>query len=264
MPHQINWIAKGQKYQPNVSGGATPHEPGDIPIPEEDGLKLPGGPNVFGEPVDAPLAVYYIRKLWQEVLGNDEHENLLKIADNTKKFFSDTKDYIDNDLKDFTKEEFKMKLDALTMLWEKANHWLVALLDNSFGITMDKSTMMKTLSQPGCEGMRFYLALKNKADEQQNEKKNETLSGELPIVLTLVTVGVDQCAKDLHFKFDSQKQDLNEIPDIETSSLCTEYPRTPMIVGKHGPKTQGLEPYVLYQYSIFEKQKDHDKYKQEK
>src|SRR3954470_4839134 len=115
MPNKIKWIAAGKKYQKPATPGAPPEIDGNIEISasEEAGIKMPESSNIYGEPVDAKLAVYYIKKLWE------------------------------------------------TAKPDESNSQLFALIDNSFGITLDKSILLQTLSQPGCEGIRFYLGTKD-------------------------------------------------------------------------------------------------------
>jgi hypothetical protein len=94
----------------------------------------------------------------------------------------------------------KNMLEAL----EKAGHGLFGLIDkkdnkdsgsdiikqlilNSMGVTFDKSQILRIISQPKCEGVRFYHALrKNKKGEDDS--------------VTLVLVGVDKNGFDLNYK----------------------------------------------------------------
>src|SRR5215208_409621 len=50
-------------------------------------------------------------------------------------------------------------------LWDKVKttdnlEELKKLLQGTFAITLDKNVLLKTISQPRCEGIRFYLAMK--------------------------------------------------------------------------------------------------------
>jgi hypothetical protein len=199
------WIAAGgKKYTKPARPGAPPTTDANIEIPEseESVINMPDGNPIFGEPVDARLAVYYIKTLWETVKP------------------------------------------------EESKSWLYALLDNSFGITIDKSILLKTLSQPGCEGMRFYLAMRD------SQGGNPSLPG----VLTLVTVGVDSKGTDLNFSYNGEITFTDDIPDVENLSLCTEYPHVSVnIPDKDNPNSPGLAPYVLYQYAKLTIQKDNEK-----
>jgi hypothetical protein len=200
MPNKGKWIAAGKKYQKPATPGAPAEIDGNIEIPrsEEAGIKMQDVNNIYGEPVDARLAIYYIKKLWETVKPDESNS-------------------------------------------------CVALLDNSFGFTIDKSLLLQTLSQPSCEGIRFYLAMRDNTGEGQS----------LPGVLTLVTVGVDSNGKDLNFKYNRDIPFVDDLPDVENLSLTGEYPRTPpAIADKSNPDSPGLEPYVLYQYARLAIQKD--------
>jgi hypothetical protein len=54
------------------------------------------------------------------------------------------------------------------------------MMEGSFAITFDKNVLLKTISQPKCEGIRFYLCVKKGPGDKD--------------VLSLVTVGVTQMA----------------------------------------------------------------------
>ncbi len=99
------------------------------------------------------------------------------------------------------------------------------LMEGSFAITFDKNVLLKTISQPKCEGVRFYLCLKQ--TEQQED------------VLSLVTVGVDANGKDLLYEY----QPGIPVEDIPTRSLVAEYGYPPGRLQQSGP---ALEPFVLF------------------
>ena len=99
------------------------------------------------------------------------------------------------------------------------------LIEGSFAITFDKNVLLKTISQPKCEGVRFYLCLKQ-AEQQED-------------VLSLVTVGVDANGKDLLYEF----QPGIPVEDIQTRSLIAEYGYPPPRLQQSGP---ALDPFVLF------------------
>jgi len=68
---------------------------------------------------------------------------------------------------------------------------LKQLLVKSSAITIDKNGLLKTLSQPGCEGIRFYLCKKIVALPDGSKES----------FASLVTVGVDAGGKDLHYNY---------------------------------------------------------------
>jgi hypothetical protein len=101
------------------------------------------------------------------------------------------------------------------------------LIEGSFAITLDKNILLKTLSQPKCEGVRFYLCIK------KGEKGEDLLS--------LITVGVDEAGKDLLYEF----KEGTEVQDIPTRSLVAEYGFPP---GRF-QASASLDPFVLFKFS---------------
>jgi len=117
---------------------------------------------------------------------------------------------------------------------------LKKLLTRSSAVTIDKNGLLKTLSQPGCEGIRFYLC-----------KKMVTLNdGSKESFASLATVGVDAAGKDLHYDF--IKDTLNEglvAADLKSTSLVTEY-GTPPPWGSSIDATSLADKLVLLQYAL--------------
>jgi len=113
------------------------------------------------------------------------------------------------------------------------------LLRRSSGITVDKNVLLKTISQPGCEGIRFYLC-----------KKLITLSdSSKETFASLVMVGVDADGKDLHYDFVREKLSGGLLAaDITNTSLVSEYTTPPP------PRTltsQTIDDkFVLLQYAL--------------
>ncbi len=93
---------------------------------------------------------------------------------------------------------------------------LLLLLVASFGITFDKSILLKILSQPLCEGIRFYPCKKNVPDD----------TGEKKPFFSLVLVGVDKDGHDLHFE-GSTLDDIKSGPPDISRSLTSEYGHPP-------------------------------------
>lgn len=123
---------------------------------------------------------------------------------------------------------------------EDASDELKKLLIRSSAITIDKNGLLKTLSQPGCEGIRFYLC-----------KKIVTLSdGSKESFASLVTVGVDADGKDLHYDFVKDRlSDGLLAAAISNTSLVSEYGAPP-------PTTSGVaeedlaDKLVLLDYAL--------------
>ena len=245
------WVIPGQAFKP--SNNPLHKNDGteidvDVEIPESEGIVMPGKKEIYGLPIHARLAVFYIRKLWQEL----ENKKLLSIHEDTRRFFNVIRGHFDKKSEGFKREEFLKELEVMDRRWREANDWLIELLRNSFAVTMDKSILLKTLSQPDCEGIRYYLAMKRRPDIQSKEKHDIELTDSegKPVKLTLVTVGVDKVGTDLHYNFNPKFHTTETIPDIENESLCTEYPRTPGIAEKFKVNLPALEPYVLFKYAM--------------
>jgi hypothetical protein len=95
---------------------------------------------------------------------------------------------------------------------------LKKLLIRSSAITIDKNGLLKTLSQPGCEGIRFYLCKKVLTLEDSSKES----------FASLVTVGVDANGKDLHYNFIKEKLSSGLVAaNISSTSLVSEYSTPP-------------------------------------
>lgn len=111
---------------------------------------------------------------------------------------------------------------------QPADNVLRQLIEGSFAITLDKSVLLKTISQPKCEGIRFYLCLK-KGDKGED-------------LLSLVTVGVDEKGIDLLYEY----TEGTSVADIPTRSLVAEYGYPPGRLQQSGP---AVDPFVLFKFS---------------
>jgi len=118
--------------------------------------------------------------------------------------------------------------------------WLVGLLHNSRALTIDKNALLKTLSQPGCEGLRFYLCLKYNEVIEANDPED---------ILSLVTVGIDKDGKDLGYEFDEDiaAAIVDNIFEVANKSLVLEYsfPPPPRTIDPPAAK----QTYILGGYS---------------
>lgn len=125
---------------------------------------------------------------------------------------------------------------------ESGNDDLKDLLVRSSAITIDKNSLLKTISQPGCEGVRFYLC-----------KKNVSLAdGSKKSFASVVTVGVDADGKDLHYNFEKGKLSGGLVgADLINTSLVSEYGAPPPPPYN---KTSAIgtfdDRYVLLQYAL--------------
>jgi hypothetical protein len=114
------------------------------------------------------------------------------------------------------------------------------LLIRSSAITIDKNGLLKTLSQPGCEGIRFYLC-----------RKLVTLNdGSKEAFASLVTVGVDAAGKDLHYDFIKDTLSGGLVAaDLQSTSLVSEF-GTPPPYGSSIDGTSLADKLVLLQYAL--------------
>jgi|GEM_PF-3977510 len=113
-------------------------------------------------------------------------------------------------------------------LTKDQNEFLKAAIGLPYGITFDKSIILKILSQPNCEGVRSYLCKRD--------------SGHISLVL----VGVDIDGYDLNYYFESTKKNMDD-PNIDDDSLCAEYGHPPD--GMTYQEKSFDEHYVLLNYA---------------
>lgn len=179
------WIAKGFKWK-NATNSIDPTDNRPIDIEEEPcSVIFQGNKKAYGRPIDANMSIHLIKAFLDRLdkAGVDLGELFLSkkrsvpIPENPA--------------------HIKLLLDTL-----------VELLRQSMGMTYDKNIILKILSQPTCEGMRFYLCEKRK-----NKKP----------FISLVLVGVDKDGADLHYKKGKGVRKQN----VPTTSLTGEYGHPP-------------------------------------
>ncbi len=209
MPQQttIKWSTPGKKLNLDANGKLPdekePVKEGTVDITETgNSFYLPDmeQPAIAGIPIDANLAVYLVKCLFDKLASMPgKPENVIE---NEK--------------------------------------WLINLLLQSRAITVDKNVLLKTISQPGCEGVRYYLCTK------PNEAAAEGEPGE---ILSFVMVGVDKDGKDLGYTFETDKAAniVDNIFGIETTSLLSEYSFPPP--PRTFTKASGMETYILGGYA---------------
>jgi hypothetical protein len=229
-PSKHRWTAKGEVAE----GGKEK----DIKIFECDRCITDVEKNVYGKPIGPKLGSSFIRHFWDRV----RKTQMLSFYDEMKK-----------------KLLHGQQLDDDTdKMLKGADDWLKTLLARSFALTYDKSVLLKILSQPECEGIRIYLALKG-------INHQEAQSGYGPCgTFTFVSVGVDKEGKDLRFKgpvstSDAHAKDeksgssLDSSLDVENTSLCGEYPGQPVSMDSFntttGPRPKHPQLYGLYHYA---------------
>jgi hypothetical protein len=219
-PYLQKWTAKGNELITNTNGTrVNTSRQNDIPINELDrSFTMPGYGKApaAGIPVDANTAIFLIRKFHQRLLSfprslYDKNEAIPAVPLNPA------------DIQTF-------------------REWITNLLIFSKAITLDKNIILKTLSQPGCEGVRFYLCLKDHDSMSESEIEE---SGEHKEIFSLVTVGVDDKGRDIHYKYpEGENQGANSFPNIKNESLTSEYgyPPPPRALFT---KENSRETYVL-------------------
>lgn len=132
--------------------------------------------------------------------------------------------------------------DFLTLLKEASPDQLNAILQRSCAITLDKNVLLKTLSQPDCEGVRLYFCAKSTGPKEDQQ------------YLSLVTVGVDSDGKDLLYEYTpiENKQDIF----LTNKSLLSEYGHPPggppygLTTGKTMPEIFDKATYPLLAYAM--------------
>ena len=223
------WKAlEGKGYKKRDSTG-TISKPMAVPVQENAKcLRLPDDPdkkNPYGIPVDADLAIALI---------SDFHQLLKEPF--REKFISG---------KDITASDINFSNHKMTESFIKSVNELVDILKRSCAITIEKNVLLKTLSQPDCEGLRFYIC------------KKSVNSVNKPY-LSLVTVGVDKDGKDHLYSYPKSKNGNALAENIETTSLISEYGHPPgsgELKDKSLNKVYTEKSYVLLNYALDETKK---------
>jgi hypothetical protein len=191
----------------------------------------------FGIPITPDLAITLISDFFY-LLDHPHGKPRLdgELSPIGKKFFEGR----DIQAHDFTDVDIESFIQAVNSL--------VNVLRRSCAITIEKNVLLKTLSQPGCEGLRFYLCKKN---------VNST------DYMSLVTVGVDDKGHDLLYKYIKYPPDSpGPIADAVTPhSLVSEYSHPPGsgIIEDTPLGEVYKDHYVLLNYALDKTQKDKKK-----
>ncbi|WP_428328736.1 hypothetical protein [Mucilaginibacter sp.] len=199
-----NWSIKGKKFNPNDPDNPTPGM--DLTIPETNPcIVMPDHSGAFGTPIDADLAVRFIYNFYMKfsTIFHPSHAE------------------------DFKESLDKLSTDELKDIALKAKEFHQDVVNLNYGMTLDKNIASKILSQPGCEGLRFYLCAK--ADEN----------------VSLVVLGVDCEGFDLNYKTGSntiysendnndgvlpQKPGARTLQSVAMNSLIGEYVTPPYTI----------------------------------
>jgi hypothetical protein len=224
MATTTRWIAQGKElaetYLKTTTIGAKP-QGSDLPIKElAKSVDMENKPDddPYGIPISASLGIALIAD-FQKIIKPMKNFFNAPNKQNLVNLFSAQESFT-------PKERSEESVD------------LVALLLRSSAITIDKNILLKTLSQPACEGVRFYLCKK--------------MVDGVPY-LSLVTVGVTAEGQDLHYEYDPKKAGENKITegDVDTSSLVGEYGSPPPPKNfKLGENVNGFDDkFVLLKYA---------------
>lgn len=196
-----SWKIKGSCFDPNKPDVPKPNR--SLTIPEQGtSVTMPGCTDPFGRPIDANLALRYIANF----------KNSFKIL--FKKHHADFDEALDS-----------LEPDELKQTIKKTRDLHKKIMKLNYGMTLDKNLAQKLLSQPGCEGLRFYLCSRGNAYDH----------------ISLVVVGVDQCGYDLNYKNPKitycknagevavvpGTNDTPPVADVPISSLTGEYVTPP-------------------------------------
>lgn len=225
------WTAKGFKFK--ISSGTLQPEPTDIVVMEcPRSVSMDKGKYAYGQFISANLAITLIHNLHKRLFEN--YTSFFKLLN--QRF---TKEIGDRK----TKEE-----QLFSKAFEEFQESIKTIIDRSAAITIDKNIILKTLSQPECEGMRFYLCIKSPIEGNANRKD----------YISLVTVGVDKTGQDLFYKYKPEnvgKDETLESLAVDDQSATGEYGHPP---GTKLGVIQALEKknssfdnrFVLLKYAI--------------
>jgi hypothetical protein len=199
------WAVKGYSHDHPPKLGTPNPTKYDLTIPEVGYcISMPAynqqtaysGP--LGTPIDATLAVGYIRNFIKS----------FRIIRRKSKFVFEeaTQDMDDAKLNDHV----RLIAEEAKEFYEKSKKFYENVVKLNVGMTMDKNMALKLLSQPRCEGLRFYLCSKGKDN------------------VSLVAVGVDCEGVDLNYKYPpSATENDTANPVVGTQSLVGDYVTPP-------------------------------------
>jgi len=197
----VKWVGLGKQLNVSPEKRVNEKDPvkeGMVHIQENDKSFIMRGYESAppaGITIDANLAVYFIKK-FHDKLNSEPFLNFLK-----KGFSTSSITEIEN---------------------AEITKWLKNLLIFSRAISVDKNILMKVLSQPGCEGVRYYLGLKQ--NDAFDPSVGETLKNPKQ-VMVLVLVGIDKDGKDLNYSFDPEIRSSVQsgVYDVTNTSVTGEY-----------------------------------------
>lgn len=197
----------------------------------------PNSSDPYGIPINAKLAINlisdfhsYLKGPFLEKFINGKEIDLDKIQESFLK---------KGGRESFTKDDFQDILNKL-----------VDMLKRSCAITIDKNVILKTLSQPGCEGIRFYLCKKTICTDREILSTGNTTNEDY---VSLVTVGVDEFGCDHLYKYSKNQKTTRSSNIKQGQSLLSEYGHPPggrVLTGKNLTAVYDKEHYPLLAYAL--------------
>lgn len=188
----ITWTVKGRAFKTNEQSQQTIQPDQDLEIKEKAStLEISGSEGPYGEPISTGVAVHLIG-------------NMLSILSTSKKKITD----ILEAYSPFIGEKESVVRFLLTDEDAAALNSLRKLITKSMAITFDKSQILRIISQPGCEGVRFYQAVR------KDDKGND--------IMTLVCVGLNKDAYDLNYAERDNNGTIlqSSIPEARVAEGC--------------------------------------------
>jgi hypothetical protein len=221
------WTVSGKIYD-KKTGGSTEQT---ITFEENSPLNA-------SIPVNAPLAVSLMKQLIELIPPDVLYPISGKsISQQLRDLFPPPAAGVGGDEKSDISQSLQMKIAVIANKIQELENLADLLLRNSLAITADKGTLMKALSQPDCEGLRFYQCVSG--DSTAEPKK-----------LSLVILAVDRESSDLGYEFEpSIKKDIDK---IGTKSFSAEYNKTsgPLDFFHLDDTNLELKPYALLKYAL--------------
>jgi hypothetical protein len=135
--------------------------------------QMPGCTKPLGRPIDANMAVRFIYNFihdYKTIYSHHEFENF------------------DDMLNSLGKDELKRLVIS-------GRNFTEMVADLNCAMSLDKNMALKILSQPGCEGLRFYLCERPKDIDENNIQNADDNQNEI----SLVVVGFDSTGHDLNY-----------------------------------------------------------------
>lgn len=174
LAQKIKWTVYGRSLEWDSSTSNRPTVKPEQPLTiTEDAttLRIPKTEGPYGEPISTGLAVHLIGNMLDVV---NTYTTVLKNLESFIPKFTE---------KDLDKFVFSPDIMVATL------QSIQELIKKSMAITFDKSQILRLISQPGCEGIRFYQAIRKDKESGKD-------------VMTLVCVGLHANAHDLNYSMD--------------------------------------------------------------